>query len=145
MNFTLPILARPDLLVAPGLLGGSTIFSPEQLVIDVEIIRRCKRLSLGIGGEAGKWLDEAISSLGVGGNYLKHRSTRQAVHSGEIYMSKLGLHGSYEQWVNAGSPDLLSEIRQQIDSLLSTHQPMPLGETVERELTLLETRARTGE
>ena len=49
LNFSLPILAKPDLLVAPGLLGGSTIFSPEQLMIDLEVIRRCKRLSQGIG------------------------------------------------------------------------------------------------
>jgi trimethylamine--corrinoid protein Co-methyltransferase len=142
LNYTLPILARPDLIVGPGLLGGSTIFSPEQLMVDVEVIRRCKRLSQGIGSGAEKWLGEVIARLGPGGNYLTDRSTRKAVRSGELYSSKLGLHGSYEQWENSGSPDLLSEIRQNMRDLLSTKQPLPLPEAAERELEYLERRAR---
>jgi trimethylamine--corrinoid protein Co-methyltransferase len=145
LNYTLPIMGCPDLLVAPGLLGGSTIFSPEQLIIDVEVIRRCKRLSQGISSGAESWLGEVITSLGPGGNYLAHASTRKAVRSGEIYISNLGLHGAYEQWVNAGSPDLLGEIRQNIKELLSVKQPLPLPETAERELEILEKRARASE
>ena len=145
LNYTLPILARPDLLVAPGLLAGSTIFSPEQLIIDVEVIRRCKRLCQGIGSSAEKWLGEVISTLGPGGNYLAHNSTRKAVRSGEVYYSTLGLHGSYEQWINSGSPDILYEIREYIRGILSTKQPLPLPESSERELELLERRARASE
>jgi trimethylamine--corrinoid protein Co-methyltransferase len=142
LNYTLPVLARPDLLVAPGLLGGSTVFSPEQLLIDVEIIRRCKRLSLGIGSKAEQWLGEVIDELGQGGNYLAHPSTRSLVRSREIYFSKMGLHGSYEQWEKSGSPDLLPELRKEIEQQISTHKPLPLPEDVERELALLEKHAR---
>ena len=145
LNYTLPIMSHPDLLVAPGLLGGATIFSPEQLIIDVEVIRRCKRMSLGIGSDVEKWLGEVITTLGPGGNYLTHPSTRKAVRSGEVYYSKLGLHGAYDQWVNSGSPDLLGEIRQNIRELLSSNQPLPLPESTERELELLEKRARAKE
>ncbi|OGN99105.1 MAG: hypothetical protein A2Z71_10980 [Chloroflexi bacterium RBG_13_50_21] len=145
LNYTLPIMARPDLLVAPGLLGGSTIFSPEQLFIDVEVIRRCKRMTQGIGTSSEKWLGEVISTLGPGGNYLKHSSTRNQVRSGEIYYSKLGLHGAYEAWENSGSPDLLLEIRQNMRELISTRQPLNLTEPVERELEILEKRARSSE
>jgi trimethylamine--corrinoid protein Co-methyltransferase len=142
LNYTLPVLARPDLLVAPGLLGGSTVFSPEQLLIDVEIIRRCKRLSLGIGSKAEQWLGEVIDELGQGGNYLAHPSTRSLVRSREIYFSKMGLHGSYDQWEKSGSPDLLPELRKEIEQQISTHKPLPLPEDVERELALLEKHAR---
>jgi trimethylamine--corrinoid protein Co-methyltransferase len=145
LNYTLPILARPDLLVAPGLLGGSTIFSPEQLVIDVEVIRRCKRLSAGIASRPESWLGEVIASLGPGGNYLTNVSTRKAVRSGEVYFSQLGLHGSYDQWISSGSPDLLTEIRRDFHDRLANHHPMPLPDDVERELVALETRARIGE
>ena len=112
LNYTLPIMMRPDLIVAPGLLGGSTIFSPEQLIIDVEVIRRCKRLSQGIGSGAEKWLGEVITTLGPGANYLTDPSTRKAVRSGEIYYSKIGFHGPYDQWLNKGSPEMLGEIRR---------------------------------
>lgn len=142
LNYTLPILARPDLLVAPGLLGGSTIFSPEQLVIDVEVIRRCKRLSAGIGSQSDKWLGEVIASLGSGGNYLKEPSTRKAVRSGEVYFSQLGLHGSYDQWLNSGSPGLLGEINRDIHDKLEKYQPFALPEDVIRELDNLERCAR---
>jgi trimethylamine--corrinoid protein Co-methyltransferase len=145
LNYTLPILARPDLLVAPGLLGGSTIFSPEQLIIDVEVIRRCKRLCQGIGSSDEKWLGEVIATIGSGGNYLTHSSTRRIVRSGEIYFSKVGLHGSYDQWVGSGSPDLLTEIRQDIHDLISTNPPLPLPESAEKELKFLEKRARANE
>jgi trimethylamine--corrinoid protein Co-methyltransferase len=143
LNYALPIMARPDLLVAPGLLGGSTIFSPEQLYIDMEIIRRCKRLCQGISSSTEKWLVEAIASIGPGGNFLKHSSTRTLVRSGELYFSKLGLHGSHENWEKAGSPDLFVEIRQNIRELLSAEQPLPLPESAERELEHLEKRARS--
>jgi len=145
INYTLPILARPDLLVAPGLLAGSTVFSPEQLMIDVEVIRRCKRLCQGIGSSPDKWLGNVIESLGPGGNYLTHRSTRAAVRSGEVYFSQLGLHGTYEQWLKSGSPELLPEIRQQIREILQVHQPLPLPEPVERELEYLESKARASQ
>lgn len=145
LNYTLPILARPDLLVAPGLLGGSTIFSPEQLIIDMEVIQRCKRLSQGINSRSEKWLGEVIATLGSGGNYLMHSSTRNQVRSGEIYYSKLGLHGTYDQWVSSGSPDLLAEIRQSIREILATKKPLPLAESAERELEYLEKRARSSE
>jgi trimethylamine--corrinoid protein Co-methyltransferase len=145
LNYTLPILSKPDLLVAPGLLGGSTIFSPEQLIIDLEIIRRCKRLNEGIASSQDKWLGEVISALGPGGNYLTHISTRKQVHSGEIYFSQLGQHGSYEQWAAAGSPDLLDEISVYIKEILSKHQPAPLPEPMLRELAHLEKRARASE
>lgn len=145
LNYALPVMARPDLLVGPGLLGGSTIFSPEQLVMDLEVIRRCKRLSLGIGSESQKWLGEVIGNLGAGGNYLTHLSTRKAVHSGEIYASRLGWHGSYDQWVKSGSHHLIDEVRQEIREMVSKHQPLPLPENVERELSILELRARDQE
>jgi len=142
LNYTLPIMRRPDLIVGPGLLGGSTIFSPEQLIIDLEVIRRCKRLSQGIGSSAEKWLGEVIASVGQGGNYLTHPSTRKAVRSGEVYYSKLGLHGAYDQWVDTGSPNLLFEIRQNIKELLLSKQPLALPDSAERELEFLEKRAR---
>ncbi len=142
LNYVLPIMALPDLIVAPGLLGGSTIFSPEQLVIDCEIIRRCKRLAKGIGSRTEQWLGEVITEMGASANYLKHPSTRCLVRSGEIYRSKLGFHGSYDHWLASGSPDFLTETHQEVQDLLAGWAPFPLSETVEKELASLEARAR---
>jgi trimethylamine:corrinoid methyltransferase-like protein len=71
-----------------GLLGGATIFSPEQLMIDVEVIRRCKRLVRGIGSGSERWLGKH-SPRDRRQNYLTHKSTEEAVRSGEVYYSLL--------------------------------------------------------
>jgi hypothetical protein len=61
-----------------------------------------------------------------------------------VYYSNLGLHGTYDLWVDTGSPDLLFEIRQDITELLSSKQPLALPDSAERELEFLEKRARAG-
>ena len=142
INWTLPALSWPDLLVGPGLLGGAMILSLEQLMIDIEIFKRCTRLLAGIECGADQWLSGVIEAVGPGGNFLSHRSTRDALRAGELYISKFGFHDTFEQWEASGRPSLVEQVRSQIAHLLATHQPIPLGEAVERELARIEQRAR---
>ncbi len=141
MNYLLPILSQPDLLVAPGLLCGSTVFSPEQLIIDTEIIQRCKRLGAGIGSSAGQWLGEVIRAVGPGGNYLTHRSTRDLIRSQEIYFRKWRVPNGNEPLTKDCSTKMYDEISSHIQDLLSSHKPLPFSEEAERELAKLEKKA----
>lgn len=141
LNWTLPALAWPDILVGPGSLGGSMIFSPEQLLIDVEIFRRCKRLRRGIECSEDKWLENVIAKVGPAGNFLSLPSTRDGLRAGELYLSKLGVHKPYEGWQAAGKPDLLEEVRLNITKILTTHRPLPFDEAVESELDQIESHA----
>jgi len=141
LNFILPVLSQPDLLVGPGLLGGSMIFSPEQLMIDLEIVRRCRRLSQGISTDEDKWLEDVIERVGPGGNFLAQKSTRQAYHSGEIYISAFGCHEPFELWQEGSRGGLLEEARDQIRQTLENYAPLPLGESVEQELDAVAERA----
>lgn len=138
LNFVLPVLSQPDLLVAPGLLGGSMIFSPEQFILDLEIVRRCRRLARGIGNAPAEWLEEVIARVGPGGNFLTHRSTRAALRAGQVYISTLGCHEPYERWEAEGRPDILQEARQEFERLVETHKPIPFSNEVERELGRLQ-------
>jgi len=142
LNWSLPCLAWPDILIGPGLLAGSTVLSLEQLLIDVEIFRRLARLRRGIESDERHWLDELIACVGPGGNFLSQPSTREALHRGEWYRPKLGRGLSYERWLADGQPGLLDEARQQLGQILATHSPLPLEEEVLRELHHLEARAR---
>ncbi len=142
VNWLLPVLAWPDLLVGPGLLGGSMILSLEQLMIDVEVFRLCRRVHQGIGSEGDKWLEDVIASVGPGGNFLAQRSTKQAIRTGEWYISRLGVHDTYERWEELGRPDLLDEIKAKVRQILAEHTPLPLEETTLRELERVEQRAR---
>ncbi len=142
LNVMLPLLSWPDILVGPGLLGGSMILSLEQLLIDVEVFRMCKRASQGIASDEGKWLEDVIHGIGPGGSFIAERSTVKGLRGGEWCVPQLGWHDTFEAWEAAGRPMLLEEAREKVDHLLATHQPLPLDEDVERELDRIQKRAQ---
>jgi trimethylamine--corrinoid protein Co-methyltransferase len=137
----LPALSWPDILVGPGLLGGSMILSLEQLLIDVEVFRMLKRARQGIDVDDDRWLEDVIDRVGPGGNFLAEKSTVKGIRGGEWYVSKLGVHDSFEGWAAAGRPGLLGEAREKVNMILSSHKPLPLDEKVERELERIQKRA----
>ncbi|MEE8392427.1 MAG: trimethylamine methyltransferase family protein, partial [Anaerolineae bacterium] len=141
-NALLPLLSWPDILVGVGLLGGSMVLSLEQLLIDVEVFRMAKRAHQGIATSADKWLEDVIDRVGPAGNFLSERSTRKSTRDGEWYVSRFGLHDTYEKWEADGKPTLLDEVRQRVDEILATHEPLPLDEDVERELEKIHKRAQ---
>ncbi len=141
LNMLLPVLAWPDILVGPGLLGGSMILSLEQLWIDVEIFRYCRQARRGIVTEEDSWLEELIERVGPAGNYLAQRSTVKAFRGEECYVSPFGVHGTLEQWEAAGRPGLVESAREAVENTLATHRPLPLDEHVERELNRVVERA----
>ena len=138
----LAALAWPDILVGCGLMGGSMILSLEQLLIDVEAFNMCKRARQGIAADDGKWLEDVIHRVGPGGHFLTESSTVKALREGEMYISKLGWHDSFEAWEAAGRPTVLEEAREKVGEILATHQPLPLDDDVERELDRIQQRAQ---
>ena len=142
LNWAISSLSWPDLLVGPGQLGGSMILSLEQLMIDVEIFRRCDRLSDGIDTSLEEWLEVDLAAVGHGGNFLGRRSTRDAFNSGEVYVSDFDTRDSYEAWTASGKPSLLEDVQELIEETLKEHQTLALDEDVERELAAIEARAR---
>ena len=137
----LPALSWPDILVGPGLLGGSMILSQQQLLIDVELFRMYKQARRGVVTGDDKWLDDIIEQVGPGGNFLGQRSTRGGIRNGEWYMGQIGNHDAYETWQADGRPTLLDELNEKLDQLLASHRPLPLTEEVEKELARIQERA----
>jgi trimethylamine--corrinoid protein Co-methyltransferase len=141
LNSLLPVLSWPDILVGPGLIGGSTHLSLEQLLIDVEVYKMGMRTYQGIATGEGKWLDDVIQRIGPGGYFMGDPTTVKNMRSGEWYLSDFGWHGSFEDWQASGKPRLLDEARQRVEKILSTHKPLPLSEEMERELDQIYKRA----
>jgi trimethylamine--corrinoid protein Co-methyltransferase len=135
-------LSWPDLLVGPGLLGGSMILSLEQLLIDAEVFRMCQRARQGIAVDDDKWLEEVIHRVGPGGGFLEERSTVTGIRGGEWFIPEIGLHDTFEAWQAAGRPTLLEEVRARVEQILATHEPLALGDDVERELDRIQEHAR---
>jgi trimethylamine--corrinoid protein Co-methyltransferase len=142
MNFLLPMLSWPDLIVGAGLMGGSMILSLEQLVIDAEAFRMAKQAHRGISTRDEMWLDDVIQRVGPGGNFLGEKSTAVNIRSGEWLIPKLGVHTTQKAWEDAGKKDVLEEAREKVEHLLATHKPLPLGEGAEKELEKIHKHAQ---
>jgi len=138
----LATLAWPDILVGCGLMDGSMVLSLEQLLIDVEVFRMARRARQGVAVDDDKLLEDVIHRVGPGGHCLTESSTVQALRDGEMYISQLGWHDSFEAWEAAGRPTLLEEAREKAEQILATHQVLPLDEDVERELERIQKRAQ---
>jgi trimethylamine--corrinoid protein Co-methyltransferase len=134
-------LARPDLLVGPGSLGGAMVFGLEQVLIDVEIFRMSRFAGRGIPVSDELWLDDVLARVGPGGHFISERSTRVNIRNGEWYLPQLGWHDSYAAWLAVGRPALEDECRERVDALLSAREPLPLDDDAERELAKLRRRA----
>jgi len=143
LNGLLTTLSWPDILVGPGLLGGSMVLSLEQLLIDVEIFRQSRRARQGLAAEGSDWLEDAIHRVGPGGNFLSERSTVAQIRGGGWYISELGVHDTFEGWVAAGQPGLLQTVRRQVGEILNSHEPLSLDEQIERELARIVQRAES--
>ena len=135
-------LAWPDILVGPGLLAGATVFSAEQLIIDVELFGLSRQAMRGVDAGPQLWLDDVLGSVGPGGGFLGEKSTRRNARSGEWRLTDLGVHPSYESWVRQGRPDVVAEARERIEALLARHEPMEYDEDQQKALAALATRAR---
>jgi trimethylamine--corrinoid protein Co-methyltransferase len=142
INWTLPVLAAPDLLVGPGCLGGSTILSLEQLLIDVELFRRCRRLLAGIGDPAAEGTSRLLAALEPGATFEASSLTRDALRAGEWHIASLGVQAAFEHWDEGGRRDLLDQARERMAALLAARRPLPLDEDQERELDRIERAAR---
>jgi len=142
LNALLPVLSWPDLLVGPGLIGGSTHLCLEQLLIDVEVYKMGMRAHHGIASDKQHWLDEVIQQVGPAGYFMGQPSTVKNMRSGEWYLSDFGSPGSFEEWQNSGKQDVIQEASKRIDQILSTHKPLPLSEEMEKELDQIYIRAQ---
>jgi trimethylamine--corrinoid protein Co-methyltransferase len=141
MNSLIPMLSWPDLIVGSGLLGGSTILSLEQLIIDAEVFRMSKQAHRGILTNDEMWLDDVIQRVGPGGLFLGEKSTVANMRCGEWMIPRLGVHRAQELWEMEGKKNILEEAREKVENLLSTHKPLPLSDEVERELDKIQKRA----
>lgn len=144
VGWLLPALAWPDLLVGPGLLGGSTVLSLEQLLLDVEVFRRCVRLRRGINPALEEVVDAALDEAGPGGSFLDRPATRRATHEGEWHLDRLGVRDAWERWEAAGRRDIVDDAHRAVAETLAAHRPLPMDEATTRELAALVSRAAGG-
>ena len=145
LNWSLPVLSWPDIMIGPGSLGGASTLCLEQMVIDVEVYRMCRRLHQGIGAGVGETdVLAALDEVGPVGDFLARTQTRDAVRGGEWFMPRLGYHATYDRWEAQGKPDVVGQAREVALAAIAGHVPLPFADGVADELARLESAARSG-
>jgi len=136
------MLSWPDIVVGPGMLDGSMVSSLEKMLLDVEVFRLAKCVHRGLDTSEERWLTDVISMVGPGGDYLSEASTVAALRSDEWYIPELGYHEDFEKWSAGDRTTLQEEAREKVAGILKKHEPLPLGNDIERELANICKRAR---
>ncbi len=134
-------LARPDVLVGPGLLGGATVLCLEQIVLDVEVVRRARQGATGVPVRDDLWLDDVLEQVGPCGTFIGERSTRAGVRGGEWRLGDFGVQGSWDAWRAAGSPSTVTAARERVDAILAEQVSLPFGDDQAAALAALQRRA----
>lgn len=103
-----------------GLLGGATISSFEQMIIDHEICKMVKRICKGFEVSDKTLALDVISQVGPGGNYLTNPHTAENFRS-EFWLSKL--FSSADSQDIEKNDNILELAGQEVSTLLNKEKP----------------------
>lgn len=130
----IPMLLLPDMLVGAGLIGGAMVLSLEQMLLDTEVFKMCRRAHQGIATGKDKWMIDVVEQAEPGVHFIDHPTTLKAFRGDELYISRLEAFEGLEEWEASNKTDIVDAARTEVDKILSFYQPLPLGDEMDREL-----------
>jgi trimethylamine--corrinoid protein Co-methyltransferase len=137
-------------LMAEVLMGGNIIhdlgylesgltFSFAQLVICDQIVSWIKAFFSPVEVNEGTLALDVVEQVGPGGQYLKHKHTRQ--HFREHWYPDLFERGNHADWVQKGGQSLAERATARVQKLLDEHQPESLPVEIKGTLDMIVRRA----
>jgi trimethylamine--corrinoid protein Co-methyltransferase len=127
----MPVLTGGDLLQGAGMLYGSRIFSYEQLLLDCEIYSATRLVAQGIPVTDETLALDVIKEVGVGGNFMAHRHTRD--HIAGLWQPRFVDRRPYSAW-EADGKGPREWAHDKARWILDHHQPAPLDDRLSGEL-----------
>ncbi|MGI6251797.1 MAG: trimethylamine methyltransferase family protein, partial [Anaerolineaceae bacterium] len=121
--------------VAAGLLAVDEVFSPEQLLLDAEMLSYLKRLSMGFSTEIEDFALDTVLEAGWGGHFLDKDHTvehfRQSLWSPVLFSTQ-----SYSMWHSSGGRSAMQGIRERAKEAMDRIQlPSPsINSVLEKKL-----------
>ena len=128
----MPVLSGADILQGAGMLYGSRIFSYEQLLLDCEIYSAMRAVAGGIPVSDETLALDVIKAVGVGGNFIAHKHTRQ--HIADLWQPRFIDRRPYSAW-EADHQGAREWANQKARWILENHQPAPLDARLSAELS----------
>ena len=120
--------AGADLTAGAGTLGGGSVFSAQQLVMDSEIYSWNARIVASVMVDDENIALDTIKQVGIGGNFLGQRHTRK--HMKDIWRPRLLDRSMWDAWVASGREGAYEKASQLVDKHLAEHQVLPLGDEI---------------
>jgi trimethylamine--corrinoid protein Co-methyltransferase len=134
-------LAGVNMISGAGMLDFLACQSVEKLVVDAEAIAMVRRLLAGIQARGESLATELFAELGLSGEFLGARHTRQWFQAEQHLPSAVIDRASVRAWAEAGKPDTAARAKARAAELLAQYLPRPLAPEVEKELRGLVQRA----
>jgi len=136
----MPALAGANFLSGAGAVEAGVTASPEQLIIDNEILGLIFRVAKGIEVNPETLAADIIEKKGPGAHYLGAEHTRR-YYSSEHHIPELCDRTVRADWERAKSKDIVGRAREKAGKLLKDHSVEPLDRDLEKELQRMLTEA----
>ncbi|MGC9333963.1 MAG: trimethylamine methyltransferase family protein [Anaerolineae bacterium] len=124
---TIP-LAGAEICGFLGLIRGSMVLNPEQILLDYEICENAYDLLCGFSWDESDMALDVIANVGPGGHFLRERHTRQ--HIRDFRLSRLVRQKAHDGGLRDPREVALERFRQ----IAANHRPRPLPQEVLAEL-----------
>ncbi len=124
MTTLLPAFAGANTLYGAGMLELGMTFSLEQLVFDNDMISMAKKAMGGIPVDEETLSVEAIDQVGIGKNFLAHKTTRKNIDlpSSPKLIDRL----MYGDWEMAGAKDIATVAHEKVVDIMKNHEVPPI-------------------
>lgn len=120
MTTLFPALSGANTLYGAGMLELGMTFSLEQLVLDNDMITMTKKAMQGIPVSDETMAVESIDEVGIGNNFLAHKSTRKNIDlpSSPMLIDRL----MFGDWEMAGAKEIATVAHEKVVDIMKNHE-----------------------
>jgi trimethylamine--corrinoid protein Co-methyltransferase len=129
-------LAGTNLIHDIGYLESGLCGSLESLVLGAEQIRWVKHFIDGVEVSPETLALDAIADVGPAGDFLGHDHTLKYLRQ-TMWVPYVTDRDNYDSWTAGGAKDYATRAREYAQSLLQSHQPQPIDDSIDTKLRKL--------
>lgn len=139
MTTLLPALAGANTLYGSGMLELGMTFSLEQLVFDNDMISMTKKAMEGIPVNEETLAVESIEQVGIGKNFLAHKTTRKNIDlpSCPALIDRM----MFGDWETAGSKDIATVAHEKVVDIMKNHVVPPIDKDLLKDMQAIVDKA----
>ncbi len=120
-------LAGAECILAFGLLDGAQAVSLVKAVLDCDTVGAIRRFVRDDPIDASTALIDDIREVGIGGHYLKAKSTRRFVHSGELWSPAVWQRAPFEAYAGRS---LVEDAAARAREIIAANSATPVEDAV---------------